>query len=233
MYTGANIVRNGLVLALDAANTKSYVSGSTVWNDLSGNNNTGILVNGPTFSSANNGSIVFDGTNDYFSVSIPLILSSHTVISWAYFNSLDKTWLPIIEFGSGSEYRAHYYVQGNLNSNINQRQGFGANWTNNGATDVSTWTSPNLSSVSTNTWYMLTGRLDGTLGDTYINLNKSKATKTGISYANVPTTAILNSRVVESFYNSGLVSNVLLYNRALSDLEILQNYNALKSRFNL
>ena len=59
------IITDGLVLYLDAANPYSYVSGSTVWNDISRGGNNGTLINGPTFSSANNGSIVFDGTNDY------------------------------------------------------------------------------------------------------------------------------------------------------------------------
>ena len=55
---------NGLILSLDAANTKSYQSGSTTWFDKSGNRKNGTLTNGPTFSSANGGSIVFDGVND-------------------------------------------------------------------------------------------------------------------------------------------------------------------------
>ena len=59
------IVTNGLVLALDAANTKSYPGSGTVWSDLTPNGNNGALTNGPTFNSANGGSIVFDGTNDY------------------------------------------------------------------------------------------------------------------------------------------------------------------------
>ena len=50
------IVTNGLVLCLDAANPKSYVSGSTKWNDLSKNYLNGTLTNGPTFNSANGGS---------------------------------------------------------------------------------------------------------------------------------------------------------------------------------
>jgi hypothetical protein len=61
-YTFGKIVTDGLVLALDAADRNSYVGGSTVWNDVSGNNYTGSLVNGPTFS---NNSIVFDGVDDY------------------------------------------------------------------------------------------------------------------------------------------------------------------------
>ena len=59
------IITDGLVLYLDAANPYSYVSGSTVWNDISRTMTSGSLINGPTFSSANNGSIVFDGVNDY------------------------------------------------------------------------------------------------------------------------------------------------------------------------
>ncbi len=58
------IVTNGLVLCLDAASRKSYPGTGNVWRDLSGNGNNGTLTNGPTFSSANGGSIVFDGIYD-------------------------------------------------------------------------------------------------------------------------------------------------------------------------
>lgn len=61
------IVTNGLVLALDAANNKSYPGSGVTWYDLSGNGNNGTLTNGPTFNVGNLGSIVFDGTNDYVS----------------------------------------------------------------------------------------------------------------------------------------------------------------------
>jgi hypothetical protein len=62
---GPKIVTNGLVLALDAADRNSYPRSGTSWLDLSGNNNTCTLTNGPTFSNTNGGNIVFDGTNDY------------------------------------------------------------------------------------------------------------------------------------------------------------------------
>ena len=61
---GPNVVEDGLVLALDAGNTKSYPGSGTTWTDLSGKDNNGTLTDGPTFNSANGGSIVFDGTND-------------------------------------------------------------------------------------------------------------------------------------------------------------------------
>ena len=60
-----NIVTDNLVFCVDAANTKSYSGSGTIWKDISGEDNDGTLVNGPTFSNDNGGSIVFDGTNDY------------------------------------------------------------------------------------------------------------------------------------------------------------------------
>ena len=55
---GPDIIQDGLVFAVDAANKKSYTSGSSTWVDLAGSNN-GTLTNGPTFDSGNGGSIVF------------------------------------------------------------------------------------------------------------------------------------------------------------------------------
>jgi hypothetical protein len=66
---GGNIVVDGLVLYLDAANTKSYLGSGTTWSDLSRSENNGALINGPNFNTSNNGVISFDGTND--SVQIP------------------------------------------------------------------------------------------------------------------------------------------------------------------
>ena len=68
---GPSIVTNGLVLALDAANHKSYPGSGTTWFDLSGNSHDGTLTGGPTFNSDNGGSIVFDGT-DGSDVPVPL-----------------------------------------------------------------------------------------------------------------------------------------------------------------
>ena len=62
------IVRDGLVLCLDAANPRSYPKSGTTWSDLAGANN-GTLTNGPTFDADDKGSIVFDGTDDRVDVS--------------------------------------------------------------------------------------------------------------------------------------------------------------------
>jgi hypothetical protein len=62
---GPDTITDGLVLYLDAANTKSYIGSGTTWKDLSGNSNDGTLTNEPTFDSGNSGSIVFDGVDDF------------------------------------------------------------------------------------------------------------------------------------------------------------------------
>ena len=81
---GPNVVYNGLVLYLDAANNKSYVSGSTSWLDLTPNqSNSGSLTNGPTFNTGSGGNIVFDGTNDYIDFYASSLGTTTTVELWA------------------------------------------------------------------------------------------------------------------------------------------------------
>ena len=74
-----NIVTNGLVLNLDATNPRSYPQpyNGTTWINLAGTNN-GTLTNGPTYNSANGGSIIFDGTNDYVDCGNPISLQINT-----------------------------------------------------------------------------------------------------------------------------------------------------------
>ena len=69
IFYNPRTITDGLVLCLDAANRKSYPGSGTTWTDLSGRGNTGTLTNGPTYSSANGGSIVFDGTDDIVNTS--------------------------------------------------------------------------------------------------------------------------------------------------------------------
>jgi hypothetical protein len=58
---GPNIVTNGLVMALDAANPKSYPGSGTVWRDISRTGANGTLINGPTFDSGNGGVLFLMG----------------------------------------------------------------------------------------------------------------------------------------------------------------------------
>ena len=61
---GPNIIEDGLVLHLDAADRQSYPGSGTAWNNLTGTLNSGSLINGPAFNSSNAGNLIFDGVDD-------------------------------------------------------------------------------------------------------------------------------------------------------------------------
>jgi len=217
---GPNIVINGLVLHLDAANTKSYPGSGITWLDLSGNNNNGYLSNGPTFSSANGGSIVFDGTNDYIYMGGSSIqLSNNFTLSvWHKPNVINTL-------------NAYIIDQGNIGQNpTNSLQ-----WHNYGLT----LTAINISSVSANgtintaNWNnMVCSFTSGTV-KFYINgILDSTITATFTSFTPNGDLKIARQGHKNRFF-SGNIANVYIYYKVLSDSEVLQNYNSQKSRFGL
>ena len=80
-FAGPDISESGLVLALDAGNSKSYPGIGTAWTDLSGRGGIGTLTNGPTYNSANGGSFSFDGIDDYVSSVSNLTLANNFSVS--------------------------------------------------------------------------------------------------------------------------------------------------------
>jgi hypothetical protein len=90
---GPNIVTDSLVFAVDAANPSSYVSGSTTWKDQTINQNNGTLTNGPTFDSGNQGSVVFDGSNDYVDYGTPTWLGTGPIIT-LYLQTTNRSSIP-------------------------------------------------------------------------------------------------------------------------------------------
>lgn len=226
------IVTDGLVLCLDAANTKSYPGSGTVWTDLSRSGNNGTLTNGPTFNSANGGSIVFDGTNDYVNNTSYTASNDYTLSSWCYYNT------PTAELGNS--YR-HLISKGGVFI-ANSTFGFGfRNVTNTnvrlflyfysgsteGGTEFALTTSPyrqwrnfSVSKTSNNYYFYENGSLLNTF-------NASFAPTTNSYPLNIGAASTISSI---SVFN-GNISNTLIYNRALSASEVLQNYNALKGRY--
>jgi len=219
--TRNSIVTNGLVLALDAGNTKSYTSGSTTWRDISGNNNSGSLLNGPTFSSQNGGSIAFDGVDDYGALSSNLVLNGP--FTWII-NCRSNTL-------SAAENRQTYLAGSN-------------NWFEQSDNDTLFVVNTNEVSFNLelpvgllpqNTWYNIavTRKVDNTF-DFYYNgikqtLRSGDTTPVSGSY-NI---SRLGAIVGGGRYWNGNIAQILIYNKALSSTEVLQNYNATKTRFGL
>jgi len=224
-----NIVTNGLVLYLDAANYLSYTSGSTTWNDLSGNNNSGSLVNGPTFSSTNAGYIVFDGVDDYVSVQ-----KQTTFVNASQFTLM--AWMKRRTVGS----KVMCYQGADVNNDVALEL-----W-NDGAAYFEVGNNTNsyatIGNTSTN-WQYLTMVFDGTqTGNSnrlkcYINGSLLSVTYNGtIPSTSGPSNSVFsigNTQGLGGNYSDGNISVVQIYNRALSAQEVLQNYNAIKGRFGL
>lgn len=215
-YRGPNTVTNGLVLALDAGNIKSYQSGSTIWYDKSGNNNNGTLTNGPTFSS---GSIVFDAVNDYITASSSLFAfgtGDFTIGVWIYPQSF-STYTHLIALSSQSDFA--------LKANINDGQLYFYSPVFTTFASTTGWT------LSLNTWNYVVFKRESFIAHSFLN-SRPYGTKSGFNNNfTIQTLNIHNGHPSE--YAQCKMSTISIYNRALSAAEILQNYNATKGRFNL
>ena len=226
---GPNVVVDGLVLNLDAANTKSYVSGSTAWTDISRGGNNGTLVNGPTFNSGNGGSIVFDGTNDYCqTISNPITNnSSFTLAGWFNLTTLGGSVArPLIDGGNLVVGTGGYTLSTDTSDRIYMACDAG----------YKTITTP----INVNQWYYIVGvatfgtpytiniYVNTNLGTTFASSNSNSMTNT-LNYVRLGQVVV--GRGTRSYI--GNIAQTQIYNRALSQQEITQNYNSLKSRFGL
>jgi len=225
MYVGPDIVTDGLVLALDAASERSYPGTGTTWTDLSGNSIDGTLTNGPTFSSGNGGSFLFDNDDDYVSLGASSQLSitnQMSVFSWVKIDSFTN-WDGIFGTYSGAGAFVHFQLYaGRLNVYL-----YG----------------PNVGYASLDSGYdQLTAGEWSNVGFTfgssvltvYLNGVAMPTTVTG-STSNVSnTTEVSIGRAYSGDRDlGGYVATTDVYNRALSLTEVTQNYNALKGRFGL
>jgi len=224
MYTGANIIRNGLVLSLDAASLNSYPGSGTNCNDLSGNNNNATLVNTPTFSFANAGILTFNGTTQ--NISLPSSLTRlNTNYSVGVWFRPTRTAISYLTSDWSSSGRNYLFAQ----ESNKIRLAIG-----NGSTSQDANLDTNLT-LTTNAWHNATFVVNGTTRTIYMNGvfdNSAVGSFSGGVTSNARNIATSFDRNASDFFQ-GSISNIQFYNRSLSAAEILQNYNATKSRFNL
>jgi hypothetical protein len=225
---GPSIVTQGLVLALDAADRNSYPGSGTAWVDLSGRDNNGTLVNGVGYNSANGGTIVFDGVNDYVTLSNILTNSGNlTYCAWVYrsvvspngYTNLFTSTLQNEQFQldlTGHPGGFGMFVDGAYNS-----------------------TTSNL--IPLNTWIYICYQRNGTGLYGYLNgveqFSATTGNTAGFGYNN--STAVSRIDKIGAYssgtdYNlNGKLGPVHMYNRALTATEISQNFNATRSRFGI
>jgi hypothetical protein len=234
------VVTNGLVLNVDAGFTPSYPTTGTTWYDLSSNGYNGTLTNGPTFNSANNGSISLDGIDDYVNIgnqaNLQMGTGDFTVCLWIKINNPPVSALNILIWSKNAPAAAagygigFFYGGGNSNKLL---------WgTANGTTAVEIL-SQNAFPELLGAWgHIVMVRQNGSTnnGCFYIN-NQYQAIASSATMINVNTNTDMvignTSDRYGSYWTKGNYAIAQIYNRALSAAEVSQNYNAQKGRFGL
>ena len=217
----------GLVLSLDAGNSASYSGSGTTWTDLSGSNNNGTLVNGVAYSSANGGVLGFDGVDDYVSVA-----SGTNLIQ----NSKSFSIGLLFKMNSLASLRG---LMGTLNYNCMKNLGLVANSGDLSMyNDTTTCYDIYLSGwVEINKWLFAVATYDGSSTKLYgikdgVLSSSSGSSKSGSTNTFSSDFRIMGNQASANFTN-GICPYSFVFNRVLSEPEITQRYNSIKSRYGL
>jgi hypothetical protein len=223
---GPNLVADGLVLYLDAANAESYPGSGSTWYDLSGNSRNFSTYNSPTYNSA--GYWALGGTNQYFEYpnlpvqwgnsdyTIDTVFRLSTAVS-GVFGLVSTMTGPFNLNTLGMEIRVRTF---GIEFTVNDGSGSGVR-----TTSVLTW--------QTNIWYHIAFAYTKSSSCVcYIN-GSNNVTQSYAGEANYNNIYNLSLGRANDGYLNGDIASVKIYNRVLSAAEILQNYSATRSRFGL
>jgi len=234
VFGGPNIIEDGLVLCLDAGNTKSYPGTGTTWTDLTRGGNTGTL-SGPAFSSANRGYFTCNGTSNYVlanNTSLNSKFSSTSVSHFIWFYPTSAGQI-VSELGQ-TTINANWH-----DSNIEISTG--------GAVSFGTWANifpytnkVTSSNLSFNTWYYMGFSYNGTTLTAYINgspigtTNFTRQAPYNNGYqTHYALCATDSTNMGTGGYAGGQIGSFVVYNRALAATEVLQNFNAIRGRYDI
>lgn len=226
------LVTNGLALYLDASDRTSYVSGSTVWRDLSPSSLTGSLTNGPTFNSGNGGSIVFDGVDDYVNRTSALNVGSNfSVFAWIKPGNIN------VRNGIIGNSYPYSGREGFLFSTATAYGGITDTFFLSIGQDVAYRTAANNSIVK-NAWNCVGAIVTNGGGNIQLYVNGLETAYLGGLLSSGTVTYTTNEFFVGARRAStepfiGNIALTQIYSRILSAQEVLQNFNAQRQRFNI
>jgi hypothetical protein len=230
-FPNENIVRNGLVLNIDASKSNSYPgAGNTIY-DLSGSGINGTFVNSPSFNPANGGQINMPGASKYIDLGQNFNFTSEnfSISHWIYLDSFDtisNAGQGPIPFFKGDFQQMGYYSQIVLDGSL----GF---LTNQGGVTQASTTSAGI--LTTSTWYNLSYVRSGSSVRLYLNgTDRTSVAGTHLNPGSSNQTFKINYYKGDYLISGQMrISQFLIYNRALSDTEIQQNFNAMRERYNI
>ena len=221
MYTGPHIVPDGLVLDLDAGSARSYPGSGTTWTSIIDNpSSIGSLNNGPTFSTDNGGCIVFDGIDDQVSFTPSTAPGAiNDVISISAWANCSNVATPNNIVSKNGPYFMRI-VNSRVRFNMLSTNG----WSFEGGTTV----------LSSNIWYNFAMVYDGSTFKGYINgVQEFSIAKTGSVTSNGNLRLGFTSGGEDAPFVGKIACVSIAYDHALTAAEVLQNFNAKKSRFDL
>ena len=222
---------DGLKLYLDAGKGLSYSGTGSNWVDISGNYNNGFLTNGPTYNSASEGTIVFDGTNDHITFNTqPLSSTAFTIIlnfKISTFTSQGTKYRRLIAINqTGYAFDNPFAFFVNDTGKLGYLVGNGASNTEEMLTITD---GPTL---EINKWYHATLTFNGTQKKLYIGGNLVSTITNSTTFTNsLNNKLILGSRNGTDGCMQGSIGTVHIYNRALSDTEVMSNYAVYSNRY--
>jgi hypothetical protein len=214
-------VTDGLILYLDAANPKSIISGSSTWTDISKNRNSSTLTNGPTYNSANNGSILFDGVDDY------VVCDQNTEMSNIF------TISSIIKLTSRNTNGTIVGSSANGADNVFRIIGDVLTCLFTESADVNNTNLIGATVLTYGIFYHVTVTVNINTVTLYLNGVQDATTTVGFNIGSWTQRMGIGRRSTtrDEWYFNGNIATVQIYNRALSTPEIQQNYNATKNRY--
>lgn len=230
-----NIIRTGLVLNLDASTPESYPGSGNTWYDLSGNNRHGTLNNSPAFNTIAGGALSFNASNTYVSLgNIGTIGNFQTIEVWFYSTSVTN-YKNICDMN----YNTYFPNQGNAGPRLEQSSvatlNSGWAWSGNTSNNSIYQGQATAYTLYANNWY--NAIFVNNNGTVTAYLNNIAISTSGSPNGFITTYADVNIgrgfSLDSSRYFGGYISIFRIYNRALTSLEVEQNYNIQKGRFGL
>ena len=226
-FHSPNIVTDGLVLCLDAADKTSYsgsIEGGTLptWTDLGCNGLDG-TISGAVFNSGSSGNVVFDGINDYVS----LAASSKYLFDTNDFSV--EAWVKTTSEGRNIALHRNSAITRYINLEIDSNAARLLMWKHPASYSIGAGTS----TINDDKWHHLVGTRIESVPAVYIYVDGALEGSGADNALNAPESSnwYLASQVGGDKFMDGSISNFRIYEKALSSREVLQNYNAHRGRF--